>query len=74
MRRTKQKIKEDNKLPDTIEISWHYLDVLQQAKEIGVKCSKQRAKKILQVMKSKHDCNFGITWETINCYLEEKFK
>lgn len=48
---------------------WCEDDVLGYAKQIGVKCSRARAREIIDEMDRKQDCELGITWMTIDCYL-----
>ena len=48
---------------------WCEDDVLGYAKQIGVKCSRKRAREIIGKMDRKQDCELGITWTTIDCYL-----
>ena len=50
---------------------WCEDDVLWQAKERGIKCSRARARRIIDKMDEKQDCTMGITWDTINSYLIE---
>ena len=50
---------------------WNEDDVLAQAKERGIKCSRVRARRIIDRMNDKQDCSMGITWDTINCFLTE---
>ena len=62
-----------NRLPDDGEhvavAIWCETDVLQYAKQIGVECSRKRAREIIDEMDRKQDCELGITWMTIDCYL-----
>jgi len=50
---------------------WCEHDVLAKAKELGIKCSRARARRIIDAIDSKQDCSMGITWDTISCYLTE---
>lgn len=50
---------------------WCEEDVLEYAKQIGVKCNRERAREIIDEMDRKQDCELGITWMTIDCYLRE---
>lgn len=58
------------KIVDTITITWSVDDVLNRAKDIGVRCSRKRALEILHLAKENHDASFGINWETFDYYLE----
>jgi len=48
---------------------WCEDDVLERAKEKGIKCSQDQARDIIDKMDNKQDCSIGITWDTIDCYL-----
>ena len=50
---------------------WSEEDVLGYAKQIGIKCSRKRAREIIDEMDRRHDCELGITWMTIDCYLRD---
>lgn len=56
-------------LKNTISISWGVEDVEQRATENGYLLGEGEALAVLQMLKDKHDCNFGITWDTIDDYL-----
>lgn len=51
---------------DKIAIVWGSEDVIGYAKDQGKDISEEDARDILQTMFQKHDCEYGITWETIN--------
>ncbi len=53
----------------SIEISWTTDDVLLAARNLKLKCSINQAKDILKEILKKHDSNDGITWETMECYV-----
>ena len=48
---------------------WCEDDVLQLAKEEGIKCSRSRAREILDEIDYEHDAMIGISWNTIRVYL-----
>ena len=50
---------------------WCEDDVLGRAKELGIKCSRARAREIIDMMDNKQDCSLGTTWDTIDCYLTD---
>lgn len=50
---------------------WCEDDVLGRAKELGINCSRARAREIIDEMDRKQDCELGITWTTIDCYLQD---
>ena len=51
---------------------WCEDDVLGRAKERGISCSISEAREIIDLMDSKQDCELGITWDTIDCYLDTR--
>jgi len=50
---------------------WNEDDVLGRARERGIEISRQDAAKIIDEIDRKQDCDLGISWTTIDCYLEE---
>ena len=50
---------------------WCEDDVLEKAKEMGVKCSRARAREIIDKIDRQQDCPMGITWDTIGCFVAE---
>ena len=50
---------------------WCEEDVVGRAKEKGMKITREQAQEILAKMEKNHDAELGITWTTIDCYLEE---
>jgi len=50
---------------------WSEDDVLERAKELGIECSRARAREIIDRIDHKQDCSLGISWDTIDCYLTE---
>jgi hypothetical protein len=52
-------------------IIWSVEDVLEQAHERNVKCSKVEAEEILDKMENAHDATLGINWDTIDSYLDD---
>lgn len=53
-------------------IIWTKEDIVDRAKDQGNKVpSKERLSEIINLMDKNHDCNYGITWETIDYYLED---
>jgi hypothetical protein len=53
---------------------WCEDDVLELAKEEGIKCSRKRAQEIIDEIDHKQDCELGISWTTIRVYLYEVMK
>jgi hypothetical protein len=54
---------------DKIAIVWCDEDVIDRAKEQKIRLSKSKAREILQDMLHHHDCEYGITWGTIDANL-----
>ncbi len=54
---------------DTISIVWSLEDVESRAKDNGYTLKDGEAMKVLTLLKEKHDCNLGITWDTVDDYL-----
>lgn len=52
-------------------IVWQADDVIGQANEAGIKCSKDEANAILEAMERQHDATFGISWDTIDSHLAD---
>ena len=48
---------------------WCEDDVLELAMEEGIKCSRKRAREIIDAIDHKHDAMMGISWNTISDYL-----
>ena len=54
-----------------INITWSTEDVLHQAKQKGVNLTEDEANEILLEMERKHDADIGISWETIDVYIDD---
>lgn len=50
---------------DKIAITWNAEDVIGYAKIHKKVVTEEQARDILQTMLQKHDCEYGITWDTI---------
>lgn len=50
---------------------WCEKDVQGRAKELGIKCSRAKAREIIDTIDQKQDCTMGITWDTLDYYLYE---
>lgn len=50
---------------------WCVGDVMGRAKEKHMKISKQQAIGVLNNIDDRQDCEYGISWTTIDCYLGE---
>lgn len=55
-------------------VVWSKEDVQQCAMEKGFFISDESAVEILKEIECNHDCQFGITWETISIYLDEYYQ
>ena len=45
--------------------------MLGQAKQRNVKISREQAQEIIDRIDRRQDASIGITWETIDCYLDD---
>lgn len=54
---------------DKIAIVWEANDVISEFKQNHKRCSKEKANDILTSILEQHDCNFGVTWDTIREYM-----
>ena len=54
---------------DKIAIVWQSEDIIDYAKQKKKKISKEKAIDILQTMFRRYDCEYGITWDTIDANL-----
>ena len=50
---------------------WCEDDVLELAKEEGIRCSRKRAREIIDEIDHEQDADLGISWTTIRVYLKE---
>ena len=58
--------------PDKIAIIWSVEDVIDRAQENHeIEISLDQARVILHSMEKYHDCEYGITWGTIDYYIDE---
>lgn len=53
---------------------WHIDDIIDKAEEMGYECSIEDAMGIAGIIMKHDDCNYGITWDTLEYAIEEKFK
>lgn len=51
---------------------WATDDVLEQAKMLGIEISQQEAEEIIESVHKHADCEYGITWLTLEIAIEEK--
>ena len=50
---------------------WSVEDVIQRAKERDMTITKEQAEGVLNNMDNKQDCSMGVSWDTMDCYLDE---
>jgi hypothetical protein len=54
---------------DSIEVIWHIDDV----KQVRPDLDEDQCRGVLQLVKDRHDCNNGITWETLEMTAERLY-
>ena len=54
-----------NQLADEISITWHFTDI----QSVDDSLTNDEARQILQLIKNNHDANIGISWETIDAWI-----
>ena len=54
-----------------ISVSWNVTDVKDKGEEKGMKITTSEAIQVLDNMERNHDAELGITWTTIDCWLDE---
>lgn len=47
---------------------WGVADVFQRARELRYKCTKEQAEKILERVHDNQDCEYGITWPSLDFF------
>lgn len=52
-----------------IAIIWCVSDVIDRAAENDITLSVEKATEILAEVYRRHDCNNGVTWDTLDCYI-----
>jgi len=52
-------------------IMWGEEDVIARAKELYETCTHKQAKEVIRRIKRNHDCNNGISWETLDIALDD---
>lgn len=58
-------------LPDTIKLSWSYLDVKGRAKQTDITLSDNDCREILQIIDRRHDASIGVNWDVIDSHIDE---
>ena len=69
--KSKRALLNDDAEGNTISIVWGIDDVMERAKQDEKEITEDQARKVLKMMKDNHDCNYGITWETISAYIDQ---
>jgi len=52
-------------------VIWSPEDVKGRAKQLGIKVTDEQVDDILDRLDDKQDCSLGISWDTIDCYLDD---
>ena len=50
---------------------WSEVDVLERAEEKNMAITREGAREIIRLIDDKQDCSIGITWDTIDVYLDD---
>lgn len=50
---------------------WQVCDVQERAKERGIKLTTEQVEAIIDRMHRKQDATLGISWDTIDCYIDD---
>lgn len=50
-------------------ITWSIEDVIERANERDIELTQEQAKRVLNLMCDKHDCEIGINWDVIDCWI-----
>lgn len=59
-----EKIRKESK--DKIVIVWCLQDVIEHAKQVKMKITKEEARDVLAKLDNDHDCTIGINWDVIS--------
>ena len=52
-------------------VIWSWIDVQGRAERREVEITEEQAKEIIRTIHGEHDCNYGITWDTIDYHIDE---
>jgi len=69
-----KKYEQDFNEGKAIAIIWCTDDVKHRALESKIKLTEQECIDVLSVIKNNHDCNYGLTWETIDTVVDDIVK
>jgi hypothetical protein len=50
---------------------WGWEDAVHQANELGIECTEEEGRMIMNQVDHRHDCVLGITWDTLEYYVGE---
>lgn len=65
-------MKNSYKPEDIVAVAiWQVDDVLGQAKETGIKITRKQAEEIIERIDRRQDASLGISWDTIDAYLDD---
>lgn len=65
-------MKNSYKPEDIVAVAiWQVDDVLGQAKEMGIKITRKQAEEIIERIDRRQDASLGISWDTIDAYLDD---
>lgn len=53
---------------------WCEEDVIGRARERGKVVTKEQAQRILDTIDNKQDCSLGISWDTLDCYIDDELE
>ena len=53
---------------------WSVEDVLIRAEDRDLTVTQEQAECVIGMLDSKQDCNYGITWDTLDIYIDEIFE
>ncbi len=69
----KEQLNRDFKDDDEVAyVIWNREDVLDRAQELGIEITDDAADALLEKMHMKGDASIGMTWDTIEFYLQEE--
>jgi len=54
-----------------LTIKWCIEDILESAKQRGIKLTKKEASDVLSLAERRHDASIGINWDVLNYHIDE---
>jgi len=67
---TTTEVREELKKDGYVCIFWHRDDVLQRAEWDNVTLTDEEVEAVLDLLDNKHDASIGISWDTIDCWID----